>query len=542
LWTRTNLVDYLLLAFFGIHLLSISWSQNNAEAIFSTMRLGLFVILYFFFKWLFNYHKEQAVTAITRSVCALGLTLGILAGHQLYLVFLDVGFDRFTVAPVTGLSGNKNILSGTLFMLLPFLLLGAYRSEKKIRWLYILTILLLTYILWQLRTRSILIATLVFSIMALLCYWYGAYKNKFAKTVLIAIPSISVVLFFMLFFLGYLSEVSEFLQLKAGSKTGTLAERFVIWEKSIELYKQHPFLGVGSGNWKIAFPEVGLEGLSRAEQTTTFFARPHNDWIQILCETGIIGGLLWISIWISLFWKNSVILGSSIIQKQVIQRSLILAGSIGFAVFSAFSYPLERIEFIILLALYIAFLNHRLTSKNKSKKIHTHRIFLITTIAFLGIASVYGFLRIQREYFINAIKDKTVKNQQIFNSDYYHPTIYSITPIGIPVKYYEGISYLQTADYNSAIKAFQEALLIAPNDLPTHLNIGVSYFRSDQTEKALYHYHTALKISPKHQNVLFNTAALYYKLRDKQKALEYLNKVQDDYPRKKEFLEAVYQL
>lgn len=542
LWHRINRIDYLFIAFFGIHLLSITWAINRAEAIFSTMKIGLFVLLYFLFKWLFNSYKEQALIVITWCICILSLILSFFALYQLYQVSLEVGFDRFTVSPVTGLSGNKNILSGTLYTLLPFLFLGVYRTHKKTRWIFILSILILIYLIWQLRTRSILVALFIFTLSTIIYYLYGSLKYKLLNNALIVTPFIAIGVFITIFFLGYTPEVSEFLHLKEGTKTGTLAERFTIWEKSIELYKQHPIIGVGSGNWKIAFPEVSFEGLQRAEQTTTFFARPHNDWIQILCETGIIGGLIWISIWIITLWKNITLLGKSQNKKETIQRSLILAGGIGFAVFAMISYPLERIEFIILLSIYVAFLHHQVVPKNDSTTQKASPIFLKIIITFLGIFSVYGFYRMQQEYSINIIKDRIIKGKLAFTSDNYQPYIYSITPIGTPIKYYEGLSHLQRQHYNKAIHSFQESLDVSPYDLPTHLNIGVSYFRSGDTNKALYHYKEALRISPKHQDVLFNTAALYYKLRDKQKTLEFLNQVTDSYPRKKEFLEAVSRL
>lgn len=542
LWNRINPTDSLFIAFFGIHLLSVIWAINSAEAIFSTMKIGLFILLYFLFKWLFNSYKEQTITTVIWCFCVLSFILGFLAMYQLYQVSLEVGFDRFTVIPVTGFSGNKNILSGTLFMLLPFLFLGIYRSNKKARWIFSISILILIYLIWQLRTRSILIAFIIFALATATYCLYGFFKHKPLKTLLIVTPLIMAGVFIVLFFFGYIPEIAELLQVKEGSKTGTLAERFTIWTKSIELYKQHPIVGVGSGNWKIAFPEVGFEGLKRAEQTTTFFARPHNDWIQIFCETGIIGGLIWISIWITTLWKNLMLLGKSQNKKEIIQRSLILSGGIGFAVFAMISYPLERIEFIILLAIYFAFLHHQMAPKNDSPIQKSHSILLKTIIVFLGIFSIYGLYRMQQEYSINTTKDHIIKDKHAFTLDNYQSYIYSITPIGTPIKYYEGLSHLQQQQYNKAINSFQESLDVSPYDLPTHLNIGVSYFRNNNTNKALHHYKEALRISPKHQDVLFNTAALYYKLRDKQKTLEFLNQVKDSYPRKKEFLEAVSRL
>jgi O-antigen ligase len=541
LWKQITLIDMLFLLLFGMHSISISWAQNTAEAIFSTMKIGVFALLYLFFKWLLYEYKEKAITSIIWSVFCLSLILGIIASYQLYLVHIESGWDRFTVKSVTGLSGNKNVLSGLLFICIPLLLLGFFRLKRKINWIYILLGFLLLYLGYHIRTRSIYLAIALSTVMGLLYYIYWYYKYRWLKLMFIALP-ILVVITSVVFFLGYPQDISEILNLREGSKTGTIAERFTIWNKSITLFKENAVVGVGAGNWKIAFPSIGLEGLTRAEQTTTFFARAHNDWIQILCETGIIGGLIWMSIWTTTIWRSSMTLGTTILKKQAIPLIIVLSGLLGYGLFTLVSYPLERIEFIIFLSLYFALLRHYSNAPNKiipfSKRARKISTFLV--IIFLGTSSIYGMLRMKQELLVLEISKK--ESNTFFTSEKYRSIIYSITPIGTPVKYYEGIYHLQKSNYKKAIKAFQEALVVAPNDLPTHLNIGVSYFRSNDIDKALYHYKEALKISPKHQDVLFNTAAVYYKLRDKQKTLDFLRKVQDDYPRKKELLQAVSKL
>ena len=541
LWKQIALIDMLFLLLFGIHCVSIGWAQNTAEAIFSTMKIGVFVLLYLFFKWLLYEYKEKAITSIIWSVFCLAFILGIIASYQLYLVHLEVGWDRFTVKPVTGGSGNKNLLSGLLFTCIPILLLGVFRLKRKINWIYILLGFILLYVVYQIRTRSIYLAIALSTVMGLLYYIYWYYKYRWLKLMFIVLP-ILVVITSVVFFSRYSQDISEVLNLREGSKTGTIAERFTIWNKSITLFKENAVIGVGTGNWKIAFPSIGLEGLTRAEQTTTFFARAHNDWIQILCETGIIGGLIWMSIWITTIWRSSIAIGTTILKKQATSLIIVLSGLLGYGLFTFVSYPLERMEFIIFLSLYFALLRYYTNAPNKtipfSKRARKISTFLI--ILFLVFSSIYGMLRMKQELRVLEISKK--ESNTFFTSEKYRPTIYSITPTGTPVKYYEGSYHLQKNNYKKAIKAFREALAVAPNDLPTHLNIGVSYFRSNDIDKAFYHYKEALKISPKHQDVLFNTAAVYYKLRDKQKTLEFLSKVQDDYPRKKEFLEAVSKL
>lgn len=73
---------------------------------------------------------------------------------------------------------------------------------------------------------------------------------------------------------------------------GTIRERIVLWSNTLEMSRAHPLLGVGPGNWKIAYPgwaraslSHGPEGLSLTRQPE----RAHNDPLQLLAETGLAG-------------------------------------------------------------------------------------------------------------------------------------------------------------------------------------------------------------------------------------------------------------
>ena len=63
--------------------------------------------------------------------------------------------------------------------------------------------------------------------------------------------------------------------------------------------KANPLLGVGLGQWRLVFPLYGKiqkfresgEGL-----VEIFFQRPHNDYVWVLTETGIIGLLSYLAI------------------------------------------------------------------------------------------------------------------------------------------------------------------------------------------------------------------------------------------------------
>ena len=73
-----------------------------------------------------------------------------------------------------------------------------------------------------------------------------------------------------------------------------------MWENSGEMIKENFVFGVGAGNWQVYFPKYGFDKFSVNEikNGLTTYQRPHNDFLWILCETGIIGILAFVSIFI----------------------------------------------------------------------------------------------------------------------------------------------------------------------------------------------------------------------------------------------------
>ena len=73
--------------------------------------------------------------------------------------------------------------------------------------------------------------------------------------------------------------------LAQGSGTPTLAARVVAWGRATELIADHLVLGSGLGTFRFGIMRYSPPG--HAWWTTA-----HNEYIEIVCDTGIIGGLL----------------------------------------------------------------------------------------------------------------------------------------------------------------------------------------------------------------------------------------------------------
>lgn len=195
------------------------------------------------------------------------------------------------------------------------------------------------------------------------------------------------------------------------------AWRLSAWKNSALLIKKDPLLGVGTGNWKIRV----LQYENQTKTHSTYMGRNHNDFIQIIAENGIFGGLLYISIFVLIgmnflveFFKNGP-------NEDSIKYFFIPA--FGLALYSIdafFNFPAERPEIQSLFALLVAsgiaysplifkFSVPRLHSRptNQKSKILLTRIMYVSYICIL-VGSCYIF----------SLYFKSQKLQMLIESDF----------------------------------------------------------------------------------------------------------------------------
>jgi O-antigen ligase/tetratricopeptide (TPR) repeat protein len=68
-----------------------------------------------------------------------------------------------------------------------------------------------------------------------------------------------------------------------------------IWRETLVMARDFPLLGVGLGDFEFVFPHYQPAG------TTTYFDQAHNDYLQLLVETGVLGAACFAWLFVSFF-------------------------------------------------------------------------------------------------------------------------------------------------------------------------------------------------------------------------------------------------
>ena len=125
--------------------------------------------------------------------------------------------------------------------------------------------------------------------------------------------------------------------LTPGSDRGRIA----MWRHTLEMVLDHPLLGVGLDNWEYAYPIYDRGRTSGKITAESEPVRPHNDFLWILSELGLVG----LALFIWLLWCIWRLAGTAIGRgsSPVALTALAgVAGAVGLLGHGLFSFPKEQ--------------------------------------------------------------------------------------------------------------------------------------------------------------------------------------------------------
>jgi len=75
-------------------------------------------------------------------------------------------------------------------------------------------------------------------------------------------------------------------------------ERLAHWQAAQEMARYHLWLGVGLGNYEPVYPGYALINWPQA------LGHAHNIYLNLLAETGIVGLVAYLALWVTIFWQT----------------------------------------------------------------------------------------------------------------------------------------------------------------------------------------------------------------------------------------------
>lgn len=541
-----NIVDsrVFTLGFFKIYIvflliaaISIIFALNKSEAIYEWFKLMTFFTLLCLLSTALLNGKMKYVF-LTRLIILYSIVISLWGFYELILISSFGELDHQSSYFIRALSSNRNLYAQILLLTFSFNLFGVYIFKRGWRALSIVSSIFIVVLLTVLLTRSVWIA-FVLSFFFSLFIWFMFHKRFFLNRKAIRLIIIVVVVGFFIVVSGIIlysrlgnAEVfkKQTYWISDYKYGGSSVERIDIWQNTLKMIIDNPVTGVGQGNWRITFPAYGLTDL-RSETGEIFFQRPHNDFLWVWAENGIMGIVFFLSLFVlAYYYLFRVIIRSPQIELKYLALAMIF-GLSAYLIISFFSFPKERIEHQIYLHLIFAVgiseyykLNPKQKNPGKGQMVPVFIVVLIllTSGCYLTLSRYNSEKHIAKAY--------NFRNQGNWKSEIkeYRKAKSFITKVdafSTPLSWYIGEAWYNLNELDSAHFYFRKAYGVNPYHLHVLNNLGTTYELKGNSNKAEELYKEAHNIAPRFEDPLFNLCALYYNTGKYNLAYENIRKI-----------------
>jgi len=524
---RTFFIIYSVFIFVGA--ISLIYTNNFSDGLFTFTKLSLIgiYILYIFFVFkdpiLLIKYFTRAIVVLGFIVCSIGL-------YQIVIYFTN-GINNSSLTEITATFGNKNIFVQNVFFIFPFSAFVAITDHKYWKIAAILVSITIVGFITLLMTRSVWVA-FILSVFCVVCV--GSILKIFKlinyKRLLISVVLLISIVVSIVFVYSKYNEASAYSKQITGY--GPEKGRLVLWQNSLEIYDENPILGKGLGSWKIEIlKHTNNKFLSQVFRR--FYQRPHNDFIWVLCELGIIGVIAYALIFIYVFYLCIILLRSDFPLKIKYFILALIFFITGFVVVSFFSFPLERMEHIIFLAFalgsVLALINYN--KKSKSKKLWVNYKLLLIIFSVITLFSIYlGSVRYFSEIHLKkALYYKSAQNWKLVISevDKMNLVFYPIDMLSTPVVWYKGLACFNLKRYTDAYKCFNSAYNVNPYHIYVLNDFASCSSVLGKTEESIKLYKKALDVIPDFADALYNISTIYYQKQNMDSAYFYFSKIKN---------------
>jgi len=486
-----------------IGVISLSEGIKDVARIFITLIATVNVYLLF---------KSAPKSLFSYAVKVLHFIL-LVIGLQVIFHFLsnmDVARSTKLLAGTNLSFGNRNVTAATMVIQLPFIMWGLVKHTSRWKIISIVTFFVGFTAIFYIGARSALLsAVLIFPIFLGYIVIDGVRKNALSQKLKYPLlPFVGVLLLSFLLvtntnriqksqansYKNILSTPSldENGKLVLATETNTKSTRskgfdngrLMYFEMAMDDFKANPLLGVGVGNWKMSNKDKYF-----AASTTDKFLYPlrvHSDFLQVLAETGIMGFvpylLMFVVLVVILFGR---FFSSQNEEERWIYLILILA-LMAYGVDASLNFPMERTPvqgmFVIIVGLILTL---GLTYKEgEEQKENTVSPIILGVLLAIGLgAMVLTYMKytsyVNQNYILadtagkNLMKDKyTYSYNQALGR---LKGFFNIAGVGRPNEHVKGMYAMSEGRLDEALGHLDKSIAQAPNHYESRMLKAIIY-------------------------------------------------------------------
>lgn len=406
---------FLLLAYLGWAGVSYLWSVDPAATHQSLLYMTAFLILVFL--------TAQVATS-TENIKIL-LVVSVSAGSLISLLGLlqVLGFEPFNIQqlrPPASTFGNRNHAAQYLDLIIPLALM-LFLTATKPRWYWLLSIALGLNTAYLLNTYSrgswlaLIVISLIFS--------YILIRNQPARVVLVTnikqrmLPLI-IAIFIPIAFLvipgkdNAVHQTAGHLQLETKLTVDSGVQvRLKSMANATAAIAANPAAGLGHGAFMLGFREYMFANAPLTETTESkYLVNLHNDFLQEFAELGVVGGFLFLSLYLWLLVRIWQIAANATDITRLYSIGILLA-LLGVGVHALVSFPFHRptsaMEFWVLAGIVMGIEGKKVTLSKRP----AYLVTVVTLIFASLLLSYMGYYYVR--YYHNSTQVLRLKQELI---------------------------------------------------------------------------------------------------------------------------------
>lgn len=528
--------------FIIIAVISISYAGNKVEALINITRM-LTTFMAFLNMAILLYRNKGILPIL---FMGLSFILFVESLQTISRFFEEIrqgaSFDK-SVMELTLNSGNKNILAASLVIKIPFLLYVIHQAKTMGKIGFSVIFILAVAALVILNARAALVSLILVTGLYLVFYVAQLVKAATRKAAMLKMGF--VLLPFLLgillsnFFIDYSKSQADGGSASYGSFTERVSTinlskessdgRYALWSNAIEYIQQHPLLGAGIGNWKLA--AIPFDNKVHDDFTASYHV--HNDFLELTAETGIVGGLVFLSIFVLSAWALFQAYRKKSITSSPDLPLFIFMALTAYGVDAFLNFPLERPVMQLFFALLLAFIVNIWLESQKEEGPQTaasplfKKAFICST-AIVLIASFilhllyYQSLVAQGKFSQDSLKANPVSTWAEVAGTF--PAIPNMNIFCIPIGEIKAKYLIKDKRFDQALRVLDECKDVNPALGFNDYLRGTIYTQLNKIDTALIYARSAFAKKPRDQNNYYLLSALYTSKSDSNKVKEVFQK------------------